>query len=182
MSENYKLLQAEILELLDKELLSAVDAAHDALRGNSANYNKRVKVALSADDISSLVNQFASVLNVSAEDIVESDFYDDILDVIAKYEDEYVGAENDSDSYVVSIDTIEYTTKYSYITDSAAQDKDYVYTKYTSDNGNVVMVTYKKGNDVVKFLLNYNIYPVDVRLGAGEEPVRLGRYEYKIVE
>ena len=80
-----------------------------------------------------------------------------------------------------SISEIEYNSKYSIITDSTAFDEDYVYTKYTSDNGNVVLVTYKKGNDEVKFLLNYNIYPVDVRLDDNTV-VSLDRYDYKIVE
>ena len=50
---------------------------------------------------------------------------------------------------------------------------DYVYTKYTNDDGNIVAVTYggKNGNDneaKVTFILNYNFFDVTVEY-AGKE-------------
>ena len=52
-------------------------------------------------------------------------------------------------------------------TDSTAFDEDYVYTDYTLDDNKVVIVTYQKGDSVVRFILNYNMYSVQVRLEDG---------------
>ena len=57
-------------------------------------------------------------------------------------------------------------------------DKDYEKTDYTCDLGNVVIVTYSNGTDSVSFILNYNIYDVEVRLESGEV-ITLGKYEYR---
>lgn len=72
-----------------------------------------------------------------------------------------------------------YTSKYSFLTDSSAFDENYVYTDYTNDRGNIVLVTYKdpKTGDEVRFLLNYNIYTVKVKLDDGKV-YTLGKYEY----
>ena len=73
-----------------------------------------------------------------------------------------------------------YTSKYSFLTDSKAFDDNYVYTDYTSDRGNIVIVTYTKGDEQVHFLLNYNIYTVEVKLG--DATYKLGKYEYIRIE
>ena len=66
-----------------------------------------------------------------------------------------------------------------YVTDSEASNRaDYVATNYTVDNGNVVMVTYKKGSHTVNFILNYNSYAVTVRMNG--ELVKIGSYSYEI--
>ena len=49
-------------------------------------------------------------------------------------------------------------------TSSYAQDKNYTKTDYTVDSGRIVLVTYKKGDSVVHFVLNYNTFDVAVRL------------------
>lgn len=68
-----------------------------------------------------------------------------------------------------------YRSAYSYVTDSKAFDKDYRHTTYTTDNGNVVIVTYRGVVDGVtkttKFILNYNTYDVTVRLGDTDAEV-----------
>ncbi len=67
----------------------------------------------------------------------------------------------------------------SYVTDSQAENKaDYKKTSYTIDNGNVVMVTYKKGTETVSFILNYNSYAVTVRMG--EALIEVDSYAYEI--
>ncbi len=68
-----------------------------------------------------------------------------------------------------------------YVTSSEANDRaDYVDTNYTVDNGNVVMVTYKKGDSVVRFILNYNSYAVTVRMNG--KLVEIASYAYEIYE
>ena len=64
-----------------------------------------------------------------------------------------------------------------YVTTSEADNRaDYVKTNYTVDNGNVVMVTYKKGSQKVNFILNYNSYAVTVRMNG--QLVKVGSYAY----
>lgn len=66
-----------------------------------------------------------------------------------------------------------------YVTTSLATNRtEYVKTNYTVDNGNVVMVTYKKGSHTVNFILNYNSYAVTVRMG--DELVTVKSYAYVI--
>lgn len=62
-----------------------------------------------------------------------------------------------------------YRSAYSYVTGSMADDKDYRHTTYTTDNGNVVIVTYQSVvggvTKTTKFILNYNTFDVTVKLG-----------------
>ena len=68
-----------------------------------------------------------------------------------------------------------YRSAYSYVTDSLAYDSDYRHTTYTTDNGNVVIVTYRGVVNGVtkttKFILNYNTYDVCVRLGDSDDEI-----------
>ena len=118
-----------------------------------------------------LVAQFCDLINVTAEELVgtaeaPTAFAAELDKVINKYLAEYPAAEG---AYVVSFDAIEYSSQYSYITESLATDgKNYVYTDYTSDIDNISMVTYSNGTDSVSFILNYNIYSVTVNLGNGQ--------------
>lgn len=106
--------------------------------------------------------------------------------VIAEYETYY---KNDDGTVPVAFGAADvvYESLYAYKTDSVCTDKSYAHTDYTSDNGNVVRVTYTKYDadgsavDTVKFILNYNTYAVDVRLAAGEAPKTIESYGY-IVE
>ena len=112
-----------------------------------------------------LVRQFAEILNLPEYVVQQRDFMNTVDEIIETYESEYDGA-GEENSYVVKFDKIEYSSVYSFITDSSAFDKDYVSTDYTVDNGNVTMVTYRKGDHKVSFLLNYNNFAVTVRLDA----------------
>ncbi len=76
----------------------------------------------------------------------------------------------------------EYRSAYAYVTGSSADAKDYRHTKYTTDNGNVVIVTYQRTvngvTETTRFILNYNTYDVDVRLGDEVYPVsKYGYYQ-----
>ena len=145
------------------QVANAVDAAFDALRAEGNNSDIRVKVVI---DRAALLTQFSDILNRDVEALDTGDFKAAIDAVIANYLAEYPGDDANGKSYVVNFSSIVYESKYSYLTDSFAQDKDYVYTDYTSDNGNVTLVTYRQGDKVVRFILNYNIYSVTVKLDA----------------
>lgn len=172
MAVNYVLLMNEMLAVLDAEIAAKLDDAYRVLSENPDGYTKRVKVVV---DRTSIMAQFAEILNLDIATVEaylldssnEASGFGAAVDaLINKYTSQYVGDDANGNSYVVAISSVEYESKYSYITDSTAFDKNYVKTEYTIDNGNVTMVTYKKGNHEVKFILNYNNYSVDVRLDA----------------
>lgn len=125
-------------------------------------------------------------------------FGNHVQNIIDKYESLYPDFEEKKDEdtglldknskkkYSITMSSIDtetlylYTSKYSFLTDSKAFDENYIYTDYTSDRGNIVIVTYTKGNHQVKFLLNYNIYTVEVRIG--DETYKLSKYDYIRIE
>jgi len=179
-AQNYVHLQEEIIVLLDEQILGAVDAALATLK-ETDNYNVRVKLDVTDADRIALLNQFADILNIDVTDLQASDFAKDVDEIITKYESKYPGDDANGNSYVVNFSSIEYKSQYSYITDSCALDKDYVYTDYTIDNGNVTMVTYKNGDSEVRFILNYNNYPVTVRLSS-ELEYKLEGYSYERID
>ena len=147
--------------MLNSQLSEIVADAYAELEENfGANgvYGKEIKVTVNKD---SLLNQFSEILNISVEEIVADGFAADVEAVIAKYENEYNSA---SPEITAELTTLDYESKYSFITDSFATDENYVYTDYTSDVGNIAMVTYSDGVNTVRFILNYNIYSVNVNL------------------
>lgn len=172
LAMNFKKLEAELVAFLDAQLLDAVDEALLSLKGNPANYSKRIKLVA---DREALYAAFADILNISVEELKceHASFVLNVDATIAKYEEEYCGASEEANTVIAAFAEFEYgteefSTKYTYITDSLAQDEDYVETDYTIDNGNITMVTYKNGDDVVRFILNYNSYEVTVKLSATE--------------
>ena len=68
--------------------------------------------------------------------------------------------------------------------EDTTNNDEYVYTKYTNDNGNIVAVTYggKNGNDdeaKVTFILNYNFFDVTVKYG--EKTYTIDGFGYAVV-
>lgn len=95
----------------------------------------------------------------------------------AKHLDENTpcGCENKYETVAIASCTVDFSK---YVTDSESTNKaDYAKTNYTVDNGNVVMVTYKKGTDTVNFILNYNSYSVKVRMDNGQI-ITIGSYAF----
>ena len=112
-------------------------------------------------------------------------FGEQVTKIIKKATDDYKAKDPENkESYSEAMNKLDanalylYTSKYSFITESGAMDENYVYTDYTSDRGNIVLVTYtsEKDGKQVKFLLNYNIYTVEVKLG--DTTYKLGKYDY----
>ena len=67
-------------------------------------------------------------------------------------------------------------TKNSFVTDSEADDPAYKKTAYTIDDGSIVLVTYKSGDQTVRFLLNFSIFTVTVKYGGADYV--LGKYDF----
>ena len=87
--------------------------------------------------------------------------------------------ENAAADIVIPIGTVEYDSAYRYFTrsDSLADGDTYVATWSTIDDHSVVLVTYSNGTDTVRFLLNYNRFSVDVRIG--DRMYNLSQYGYQ---
>ncbi len=172
---NLQNLEKELLEILDAQISEKVAKAYAALKSDAAsNAGKKVRLLVDTDK---LVRQFAEILGLNEKTLKASDFYDEIVAIVSDYTAEYPGAENAEFNYDVSINSIVYESKYNYFTDSTALDEEYVYTDYTLDDNKVVMVTYQKGDSIVRFILNYNIYTVKVNLGEGKI-YELGKNEF----
>ena len=170
---NYLRLKAEILEMLEAQLLVAIDDAFTALREEDAGIGRGVKLTV---DVDALTLQVSEILNVEESELVDDGFVAQIEAIADKYEALYKSA--NANAYALSFDEIEYNSKYDYITDSVATDgKNYDHTDYTVDNDSVVIVTYSNGTDTVSFVLNYNIYSVSVTLEDGSV-YELGKYGY----
>jgi len=162
-----------ILNLLDRQLAELVDEAVASVSGSSLE-EKCDKIKLTVDR-NALIARFAKILGITVSEL-EATFGGKVDALVAKYTDKYNGFHNEEGTYdsakttTVNFSHFVYTAD-AYVTDSCAQDEDYVTTDFTVDNGNVTMVTYKKGDSVVRFILNYNNYNVTVRLSATEEYV-----------
>lgn len=180
-ADNYVLLKNELLTLLDSQLLSSVDATLAALRADDANLGKRVKVDLTDAEVEGLIAVFADILNLTVEELKASDFDEAVYALVAKYEAVYAGASDPAMTVPVVFGGFNYVSNYKFITDSIATDPNYNYTKYTVDDGNVTMVTYKNGDSVVRFILNYNNFSVSVKLDA-EHTYNIPKHSYARID
>ena len=166
-------IEAMLLDLLEEQLSSLVEEALPGVSG-ATREEKCDNLKLTVDS-AYLVSRFAKILGITVSEL-DAEFVSEVDALIAKYTSKYDGFHNEEgvyDAYYttkVNFSRFVYTAD-AYVTDSYAQDEDYLMTDFTVDNGNVTMVTYKKGDSVVRFILNYNNYRVTVRLSATEEYV-----------
>ena len=118
-------------------------------------------------DVDAIVQKAEDLFNVTVSKEKDKngeyvdDFYKQILAFKDKYSCEYDVVVEDLEVTISGPDA--YSTAYSFVTDSAADDAAYVKTDYTMDDGSVVLVTYSNGEQSVRFLLNFSIFPVNVR-------------------
>ena len=182
---NLNTLMNEFIEEYRAELSNKVEETFATLRQQGA-YDKRIGIEANIDE---LVAYMRERLDISVNDAELSEevkesiatFRTNLEKLVAEFRSEYDTTGVDVGNIVaveVTASEFDYTSAYKYITDSTAFDEDYVFTDYTVDNNLIVMVTYKKGEKEVSFLLNYNIYDVEVTLADGTTH-RLGRYDFK---
>lgn len=181
VKQNYALVRQEFLEMIEKQLNSTIDDAYmEMATSNPDGYVGINLVTIdngaSFDLVASLVSQFESIVNTSADAALASDIMAIVEEIrILRGHNEATG----KPVVVENIKDYESNTKYDFYTDSDAFDKDYDVTDNTVLNNNVVSVTYTSITDPTKqvtFLLNFNIYAVNVMVDG--QIIPLDRYEY----
>lgn len=181
---NREALLNEFIELVDLTAYNAVNDAFDTMYNDPAAIGRDVSVSF---DIDALVSQASLALNIEKSELLITgtaeapSFYDRLVALAAQYCAEYPEADN---AYEVSVSSVEYNTKYDYVTDSVCYDGDeYDYTDYTVDNKRVVVVTYKNQTtgETETFVLNYNIFGVKVRLDANTV-IELDKYSFDSIK
>lgn len=181
---NREALLNEFVELVDATIYYAVNDAFDEMHGDATAIGRGVCVSV---DLDTLVSQASLELNVDKSELLVTgtadapSFYDKLAALATKYENDYPA---DANAYQVSVSSVDYVTKFDYVTDSTCYDgEEYDYTDYTVDNKRVVVVTYKNATtgETETFVLNYNIYGVKVRLDANTV-VELGKYGFDSIK
>ena len=184
---NYQFLKAEVIELLRAQLFSASNA-QVTLSGADT------KVVV---DVDAIYAQIADLILVKYADQIAADtvggkslLKDAIRQVALEFSTKYSGTDATTADDILTFDALvdaegnalnnyrQYSEK-SYTTDSTVFENknEYDRTEYTLDNDNVVMVTYSGNGNSVSFVLNYNLYSVDITLADGSV-VTIGSYGY----
>ena len=163
----------EFLDLVDAQLYALINETFDQLYESGAAVGTAIKLNVAVDN---LIAGAVSELNIGEAELEALGFTAALNELVAKYTTKYAGGE---EQVTVTFSEVEYSTKYNYVTDSKATDKDYDYTDYTVDNNLVTIVTYRdpETRKEVRFILNYNIYSVTVNLADGES-YTIGKYDY----
>ncbi len=180
---NNNLLMDEFCQLIRDQLDDAVDAAFDKLFAEGST-GKMVKVIV---DVDALLDQAESELNITKSDLIATDFDERLAAIKAEYEESFSGEESVStpeEVYFTAVSDYDLVSKYNFVTDSYGDDEDYDHTDYTIDNNLVAMVTYRDPNDhskIVKFILNYNVYKVSVKLSDGTS-CELDKYDVHMID
>ena len=166
---NKETLKDEFIALVEAKIIDEINAAFDEMSKDIANIGRGVSLNV---NVTALVEQAVGALNISADELnavtdngANDTFVEKLIALVAKYNAEYT---DNGDNSTVKISAIEYSTVYDFVTDSLCDDDDYDYTDYTADTKRVAVVTYKNAEtgDVVRFILNYNVYSVTVKLDA----------------
>lgn len=164
---NYERLAKEVILAVDNCISAEIDRVIKDTKENDPTHNKSYYVTI---DKAGVLENLSEVLSTYADEALRKEIYDaaaaEIRKILADYEAKY----NWTDGKEIKIgkETIKYTSKYSYVTESVATDRDnYKHTDFTCDNGSVVMVTYSYTDaegktDEVVFLLNYNTFAVEI--------------------
>ena len=178
---NLEALKAEFVAMFREKLENEIDEAIRALRESGAGYEKRIGVSA---DIDALVSDAHDMFELDNSETLPESFRQSLVNTLAEFEREYditgVATEN---IVPVHIDTVEDESQYHYVTGSTARDDDYEHTDYTVDNDLIVMVTYAHEDGRTRsFILNYNIYSVEVILEDGQEPLVIDKYSFARID
>ena len=170
---NKKLLADEFISLVDTQVYDLINATFDSMYESGAAIGTSIKLTVNTE---ALIAQAVSCLNVDEKELEAIGFTEKLTSIVSSYCAKYAGGEYE---VAVSFEAVEYSTKYNYVTDSVATDKNYDHTDYTVDNNMVTIVTYLDPDTqhTVRFILNYNIYSVTVKLADGSV-YTIDKYDY----
>ena len=172
---NLEALKNEYIAQFKLALETKIDEALESI--DTTDYNKRIAVSA---DIDKLVSD--AVERFEETELPES-FKDALKAVLADFQKEYdVTGVDEANKVTVHVDALDYESEYRYVTGSTARDDDYETTDYTVDNDLIVMVTYANNEGKMKtFIINYNIYAVEVTidLGFGLQTYQIGKYDFE---
>ena len=195
---NLNALMKEFVEQFDSALHAKIDDKLAEIRdpNGDGDYSdndssKRVHVQYTDDHIDILVAIAYDMFELGAGEQLPESFRNDLKKVFDKYKAEH-SVDGNTDG-IVYVDVIEdantegnwltlfdYESKYQYVTGSTARDDNaYDRTDYTVANDQIVMVTYEH-NDGRKtsFILNYNLYSVEVTLEEGDVTYVIPKYGF----
>ncbi|MGM9609846.1 MAG: DUF5696 domain-containing protein, partial [Eubacteriales bacterium] len=143
-----------------------VDAVNSSANDETkliAEYGKTIGVSFDTDAI------LAAAKRAVYSDTLREDFEARIRAFIAENTQETADK-------IVRVTDVSYTSDYRYFTLSDALDANYKATTSTVNDHTVVIVTYSDGVNTVRFLLNFNIFAVTVRLDG--EVYSLAKYGF----
>ena len=179
---NYaRLIKEFVDDKVNNNLRQILDDTLAAIR-NDESYAELVgeKIYIYIDK-ADLISLISAQVNLTAEELAEFNI-EAMIDAVAAiysgegYEVVYGNASSDALNYIdfgaddiIAADGGKYTSKYDYVTDSFAEDKDYDHSDFTCDNGNIVKVTYtnKATGATQVFYLNYNTFAVEITVSEG---------------
>ena len=177
---NLEALKNEYIAQFKLALETKIDEALESI--DPADYNKRIAVSA---DIDKLVSEATE--RFEETELPES-FKEALEAVLTDFQKEYdVTGVDDANKVNVYVEALEYESEYRYVTGSTARDDNYETTDYTVDNDLIVMVTYAHFNangevDATRsFIINYNIYSVEVTLENGESYV-IEKYSFQRID
>lgn len=177
---NLNALKNEFVEQFRAKLETEIDAALEELRESGAGYEKRIGVSADIDNLVSIAHE---MFELDEDEALPESFNATLTAVLDEFQSEYDVTGVDAANIVtVSVDTLDYESKYQYVTGSTARDENYDYTDYTVANDLIVMVTYGHEDGRTRsFILNYNIYSVEVTLENGETYV-IDKYDFARID
>ena len=176
---NLEALKNEFIDQFRLAFEAKIDAALESI--SATDYDKRISVDA---DIDKLVSDAEERFEFDENEHLPESFRAALVAVLDEFKKEYdVSGVDEANKVHVIVDSLDYESAYKYVTGSCARDDDYVSTDYTVDNDLIVMVTYANENgDTRAFILNYNIYSVEVTLEDGKEPITIGKYSFARID
>jgi hypothetical protein len=174
---NLEALKNEFIDNFRIELETKIDEKLVELRQAG---DVTTKIDVSAD-IDALVAIAHGMFELDDDEQLPESFKASLEGVLASFKAEYTHTAGEPVA-LVSVDSIDYESKYQYVTGSTARDDNYERTDYTVANDLIVLVTYGHEDGRTRsFILNYNIYSVEVKLENGETYV-IDKYDFARID
>lgn len=173
-------LTAEELDAFKKEVVALVNTLSD---NNSVLLYKQVKdllgrapTAAEIDAINMLITSDADVTDAAVLARIATVFGLDAADSVSMAG--YIDAARGQGVVVAVVGAVDAAFDFNSTTSDALDGTDYESTDYTLNDERIVLVTYKKKDGtLVKFILNYNIFDVTVKLDG--KTYTVGSYDYE---